>query len=294
MSRDPADPPIRDRDVRRRFDHAAATIGEGDFLYQRSFDGLLDRLTPMQLKPECIVDLGCATGVRSRALAKLYRRCRIIGLDLSLEMLRRSRAARSRFSRVREVQANALALPLKTGAADMVIANLTPVWFTDPAACFAEVARVLREEGLFVFSSLGPDSLIELRAAWAESDGDASSHILPFADMHNTGDALVRAGLRDPVLDVEHLTLSYSDPASLYRDLTLSGGRNVLRQRRSTMTGKARFRRFERAVFPVAGDGRVDVSLELVFGHAWGGGPRQPPGEYRVDADRITRMRRNR
>ena len=294
MSRTPADRPIRDRDVRRRFDRAAATIGDGDFLYQRTFDGLLDRLTPMQLKPRCIVDLGSATGVRSRALAKLYRRCRIVGLDLSLEMLRRSRAARSPFSRVREVQANALALPLRTGAADMVIANLTPVWFTDPAACFAEVARVLRKEGLFVFASLGPDSLIELRAAWADVDGDAGSHVLPFADMHNTGDALVRAGLRDPVLDVEHLTISYSDPASLYRDLTRSGGRNVLRQRRSTMTGKARFHRFEQAVFPAAGDGRVDVSLELVFGHAWGCGPRQAPGEYRVDADRITRMRRNR
>ncbi|MEM9208873.1 MAG: methyltransferase domain-containing protein [Pseudomonadota bacterium] len=294
MSRQRDDTPIRSRDVRRRFERAAASFDDGDFLHQRCFDGLIDRLEPMQLKPRRIVDIGCGTGSRTRALAKRYRRSQILGIDLALGMLRQSVRNRSRFSRIREVQADAQALPLRTGIADMVIANLTPVWFSHPSTCFAEAARVLREEGLFVFSSLGPDSLVELRAAWGSADVDAGPHVLPFADMHNTGDALVRAGLRDPVLDVEHVRLAYDEPAGLYRDLTLAGGRNVVRQRRASLTGKARFKRFEEAVAAIRKDGKIEVSMELVFGHAWGGGPRRPPGEYRVDPGGITRMRRNR
>ncbi len=294
MSRNPVDTPIRSRDVRRRFERAATSFGDADFLHQRCFEGLLERLEPMQLKPRCIVDIGCATGIRTGELAKRFRRARVLGVDLALGMLRASRQNRSRFSRLRELQADARALPLKTGTADMIIANLTPVWFADPDACFAEAARVLRKEGLFVFASLGPDSLVELRAAWAAADDGAHAHVLPFADMHNTGDALVRAGLRDPVLDVEHITISYDDPRGLYRDLTRIGGRNVVRQRRDTLTGKARFRRFEAAVREQSGGGKIELSVELVFGHAWGGGPRQPPGEYWLDPGRISRMRRNR
>ena len=294
MSRDADNSPIRSRDVRRRFEQAVDSFGDGDFLHQRCFEGLLDRLEPMELEPRCIVDIGCATGTRTNAIAKLYRRARVVGIDLAMGMLRESRRNRSLFSRVRQVQADARQLPLRTGSADMVIANLTPVWFTNPSACFAEAARVLRKEGLFTFASLGPDSLVELRAAWAAADDGAHPHVLPFADMHNTGDALVRAGLRDPVLDVERLTISYDDPANLYRDLTRTGSRNVVRQRQSTLTGKTRFRRFENAIADQLAGDKIELSIELVFGHAWGGGPRQPPGEYRVDPGGITRMRRNR
>ncbi len=294
MRRDRNNMPLHSGDVRRRFERAAAGFDDGDFLHQRCFEGLLERLEPMQLKPRCIVDIGCATGRRSGLLAKRYRRARVLGIDLAREMLMKSRRSRSRFSRVREVQADAQSLPIKTGIADMVVANLTPVWFSDPTACFAEAARILRKEGLFVFSSLGPDSLVELRAAWSAVDRDNGPHVLPFADMHNTGDALVRAGLRDPVLDVEPISVTYDEPADVYRDLTRSGGRNVVQQRRETLTGKARFKRFEDAVMTARKNGKIELSMELVFGHAWGGGPRQPPGEIRIDPERIARMRRNR
>ena len=96
------------------------------------------------------------------------------------------------------------------------------------------------------------------------------------------------------MLDVERLTISYDDPASLYRDLTRTGGRNVVRQRQNTLTGKTRFRQFENAIQAQSEGAKIELSIELVYGHAWGGGPRQPPGEYRVDPERITRMRRNR
>ena len=127
-------------------------------------------------------------------------------------------------------------------------------WAGDLDTVFASVARVLRKDGLFLFSTLGPDSLAGLRHE-------------PFADMHDVGDELVRSGLRDPVLDVDRLTVNYSDEQSLARDLDAVGGSGCL---------------------PGSVD-NLDIELELVFGHCWGGGPRPARGEFRFDAGQIGR-----
>ena len=101
---------------------------------------------------------------------------------------------------------------------DVVFANMLLPWIDDPAAAFAEIARVLRQDGLLAFATLGPDSLLELRDAWRTAD--AGAHVKQFADMHDIGDALVRAGLRDPVLDVDRLSVTYRNSAALFRDIT--------------------------------------------------------------------------
>ncbi|MDH5312155.1 MAG: methyltransferase domain-containing protein [Gammaproteobacteria bacterium] len=281
---------LRRSDIRRRFDRAACDFERHDFVHRRAMDGLLERMQPMRLAPDCILDLGAGTGASSRQLAQLFGRRQLISLDLSAGMLRLARRARSRFSRIREVQADAGRLPFAAGSFDLVVANLLLPWIGDPAVLFGEVARVLRRGGAFAFSSLGPDSLLPLRAAWAEVD--TGPHVHPFADMHDVGDALLRARLSDPVMDVDRLTVCYRKPADLLRDLTATGGRNCLADRRPGLTGKARFRaamdalerRFE-------GDG-LAVELELVFGHAWGSGPAAMPGEFLLDPGSIGRLAR--
>jgi malonyl-CoA O-methyltransferase len=110
--------------------------------------------------------------------------------------------------------------------------------------------------------------------------------------MHDIGDALVRAGLRDPVLDVDHLDVTYRDAGSLYQDLTHSGARNCLQNRRKTLTGKQRFRQMEKNLVAGAENGALALNLELVYGHAWGGGPRLPEGEIRLDPASIMQRRR--
>lgn len=282
--------PFRDGDVRRRFDRAADGFADVDFVHRRSFDSLLERLQPMRIRPRRILDLGSAAGAGSRRLARAFRSARVTGLDLSRRMLAVARERRSRFVKISELQANAMALPFRTGVFDLVIANQLLPWIGDLRGFFGGVARVLRKDGLLMFATLGPDSLIELRVAWQEED--RFEHVNPFVDMHDVGDALVRAGLRDPVLDVERLTVSYRDPASLFADLTATGARNCLRGRRPTLTGKARFRRVVDRLENEAGDDGASISLELVFGHAWGGGPPTAPGEYRIDAGSIGRFRR--
>lgn len=275
------------RDVQRRFDRAAAAFDGADFVHRAAADGLLERLSPTRVDAATIVDLGAATGALSRELARRYRRSRVVSVDFSHNMLARSRAHRSRWSRIRELRADACRLPFPNDSVDLVCANLLLPWLDQPDACLAEVARILRRDGLFVFSSLGPDSLAGLRSAW---DGiDDHEHVNRFVDMHDVGDALVRNGLRDPVLDVDFLNVSYRDCRALYRDLTNTGARNCLAGRRRGLTGRRALREMERRLPRGDEDGAVLLALELVYGHAWGTELPSAPGEVFIDASRIPR-----
>lgn len=205
-------------------------------------------------------------------------------------MLQLAKQRRPFFAKPSALQADASNIPLQDGSVDLVFANMLLPWVGDLPACFSEVARVLRKDGVFAFATFGPDSLSEIRQAWHAIDEDW--HVNAYPDMHDIGDALVRAGLRDPVLDVDHLTVTYRDTAALYTDLTCAGGRNCLHGRRRTLTGKQRFRAMDRLLADRMADGVLSLSLELVYGHAWGGGPRLPAGEFRLDPSDIPRRTR--
>jgi len=276
---------LRRRDIRRRFDRAADSFDDADFVHRETRDGLFARLSPVVVDADVVVDLGSATGNATAALAKRFRGAQVVAVDLSHAMLRRCRDKRSWFSKVSVVQADALALPLADQSVDVVFSNLLLPWITDPAAIAAEVARVLRKDGLFAFSTLGPDSLLELREAWRQIDN--YEHVNRFLDMHDVGDALVRAGLRDPVLDVDRLTVSYDDTHAVFRDLTANGGRNALEHRSPGLHGRSRFRAMQDALEATRVDGRFRLDLELVYGHCWGGGPRRQDGQIRIDAGSI-------
>lgn len=274
-------------DVRRRFDRIASGFDAADFVHRLTFDELLIRLSPVVIKPEYILDLGCATGKGSKQLAKHYRGSRVISLDISSEMLRQANDKRGLFARPSAIQGDAYQIPLQDQSIDFVFANMLLPWIGDLPACLSEISRVLRKDGLLAFATFGPDSLVEIREAWRSIDEDW--HVNAYPDMHDIGDALVRAGLRDPVLDVDHLTVTYRNTDALYRDLTGVGGRNCLRGRRRTLTGKDRFRAMDKLLAARVSDDLLSLRLELVYGHAFGGGPRQPEGEFRIDPAQIMR-----
>jgi malonyl-CoA O-methyltransferase len=268
------------RHVRRRFDRAAARFDDADFVYRRSFDDLMERLLPLRIEPSVILDLGAATGTGSRVLAKRFRKSRVISADSSLAMLAMARSGRSWLARTREVQMDATGLALKTGSVDLVIANMLLPWINDLPACFKEIARVLRKGGVFAFATLGPDSLADVRDAFADS-----GHVHDFADMHVIGDALVRSGFADPVLDVDRLTITWQDRDALRRDHVASGAGNSVADRTRGLTGKGRM--------PLGQfDGDLAAEFELVYGHAWGAGPRMPAGEFHVEPGSIGRKAR--
>ena len=278
---------FRLRDIQRRFDRAAASFDDADFVHAVTRDGLLARLEPLILEARSILDLGSATGSTGRLLRKRFRRAHIVSLDASHHMAARALAGKGWLSRGSAVQADASQLPFGEGAFDLVVANQLLPWLPDPGAAFSEIARVLRPGGVFAFATLGPDSLQELRRAWAGIDNDA--HVHAFADMHEIGDGIVRAGLADPVLDVDRLAVTYEDAGRLFSDLARAGARNALPDRSAGLTGRRRFAAMRRALVNAAGGGRIMLDLELVYGHCWGKGPRKDPGNYRIPANRISR-----
>lgn len=292
---------FRQRDIRRRFDRAAPGFEEAAFVHAVTRDGLLARLEPLVIEARTILDLGAATGATGRQLRRRFRRAHVVSMDLSDAMLSTARRNKPWLMHGSFVQADAACLPFATGSIDLVIANQLLPWIAEPDAVFAEVARVLTKGGVFAFATLGPDSFRELRDAWAATEVASTprarsklaptAHVNTFPDMHDVGDGLVRAGLRDPVLDVDRLEIRYEHTGKLFDDLTRVGGRNALAARSAGLTGKLRFRRMLAALENATPGPGLSLDLELVYGHCWGGGPRKDPGRYSVPANSIP-MRR--
>jgi malonyl-CoA O-methyltransferase len=280
---------LRPKDVQRRFERAARQFDESDFVQRHAANGLFERMSPMQLDAAHVLNLGSATGRDRKTLARRFRGAMIIGIDRSPSMLARAKHGRSWFSKSHDILATAERLPIAGGSIDVVYANLLLPWIDEQQACFAEVGRVLRKDGLFAFSTLGPDSFRELREAWDVESWPV--HVRDFPDMHDVGDALIRSGLRDPVLDVDSLVLQYTDADKLFLDLRRSAAGNSLRQRQQSLTGKTRIRRFRDRLTDSGKKRVLSVSLELVYGHAWGSGAPLAEGEFHIAAGAIRRRR---
>lgn len=262
--------------VRAAFARAAATYDAAAVLQREVADRLLARLGYINLRPARLLDLGCGTGYLTRLLSRRYASAQVVALDLAMPMVQAARRQTTtrlpfgfgrRLSRCRVANADAEALPFADATFDLVVSNLTLQW-CDPERVFRECRRVLRPGGLFLFTTFGPDTLKELRAAWRAVDGQV--HVHDFIDMHDLGDALVRARFADPVMDAEPLTLTYTKVAGLLRDLKAIGAHNAAEGRRQALTGKNQFACFEQAYEKFRGaDGRLPASHEVIFGHAW-------------------------
>ncbi len=277
--------------VRSAFERAASGYDRAAALQRAVREELLLRLGPIRLRPRRIVDLGSGTGHGALALARRYRPAEVIAVDFAQAMLGQLRAQRRWFSRTRALCADIEHLPLADACADMVFSNLTLQWCVDLQGTFAEIRRVLRPGGLLMFTTFGPDTLGELRAAWAAADGH--SHVNLFLDMHDVGDAMLRAGLAQPVLDVERTTVTYPRVRDLMAELKAIGAHNATAGRPHGLTGRARLRAVEQAYEAFRRDGRLPASYEVIFGHAWGPEPAAAGdgarGEVAIPVDRIGR-----
>lgn len=262
-----SDPPIDKRRARLSFERASASYDRAAVLQREVADRLLERFDYVRLDPRLVLDLGSGTGYAIDALNRRFRKARVIALDFAYGMLTRARRQGGWLRRPYCLCADAEGLPLADGAVDLIVSNLTLQWCNDLAGTFAECLRVLRPGGLLTFTTFGPDTLVELRSAWSAADGH--SHVSPFQDMHDIGDALVRARFADPVVDAERLTVTYERTVDLMSDLKVLGAHNATAARPRGLTGRGRLAAVNRAYEAHRRDGRLPASYEVIYGHAW-------------------------
>ncbi|MEW8043028.1 MAG: malonyl-ACP O-methyltransferase BioC [gamma proteobacterium symbiont of Phacoides pectinatus] len=259
--------PIDKGQARRAFSRAAGRYDEVAVLQREIGQRMLERLGLVRLRPGVILDVGAGTGVATHDLLRRYRKARVIALDFALPMLQRARRRGSLLRRPGCLCADFDRIPLADHSVDLIYSNAAVQWSNDIDRTFREFQRVLRPGGLLMFTTFGPDTLKELRQSWSAVDGH--SHVSTFLDMHDLGDALVRARFAEPVMDVDRMRLTYGEVSDLMRDLKVLGAHNVTDDRCHGLTGKGRMRAMREHYETYRRDGRLPASYEVVYGHAW-------------------------
>ena len=259
--------------VRASFGRAAAGYDEAAVMQREVLERMFSRLDLVKLQPDAILDAGCGTGLGVQRLAARYRNSWVMALDIATPMLRLAAGRQPWISRLVRQQRQSFvcgdieSLPLQDSCVDMVWSNLAMQWCNDPDLAFREFHRTLRPEGLLMFSTFGPDTLMELREA-ANAD-PTHTHVSRFLDMHDIGDALMRAGFANPVMDVERFTLTYDDVQSVMRDLKAIGASNATEGRPRGLEGKSFLQRLASHYERFRHEGKLPATYEVVYGHAW-------------------------
>lgn len=260
------------KQLRNAFERAASSYDQAAVLQREISNRMLARLEYIKYKPEVILDAGSGTGYGSQQLAKRYPSSQLIAVDIAWTMLSHARPWWQRLLPLQQQRSDYVCgdieqLPFKNASVGLIWSNLALQWCNDLDRTFAEMHRILRADGLLMFSTFGPDTLKELRQAFAKIDG--YSHVNRFADMHDIGDLLVNNRFSTPVMDMEYITLTYDDVISVMRDLKAIGAHNVIQGRRQGLMGKNQWRQAIDAYETLRRNGKLPATFEVVYGHAW-------------------------
>ena len=258
---------IDKRLARRAFEKAADTYDEAAVLQNEIGDRLMERLDYIRLQPRRILDLGAGTGMFTSALMKRYRKADVVALDIAKPMLHCVKQRAGWLRKPGCVCADSESLPFNDDSFDFIFSNLMLQWCTDLEATFVELRRVLSPGGLLMFTTFGPDTLMELRASWEAVDG--YTHVNSFIDLHDVGDSLLHTKWAEPVMDSERITVTYRELRGLMQDLKHIGAHNVTSGRPRGLTGKRHLQQLVEAYEPFREDGVLPASYEVVYGHAW-------------------------
>lgn len=261
--------------IRRAFDKAAASYDDYAVLQRTVADHLLETLDIFTLKPQNVLDLGTGTGYCAAPLNRAFPKSRLVLSDISPCMLGVAKSkSRWRFKTPRYVCGDLNKLPFADNSFDLIFSSLAFQWCQDLDSLFDSCKRMLNPDGLLLFSSLGPDTLKELRQAFAGAD--ANPHVHEFLDMHDVGDALVRAGFAAPVLQTERITMTYTSMKEIMRDLRGIGAVNQSSGRRRSLSSRKLFREAEQQYETFRSNGMLPATYEVVYAHAFSPTDRDP------------------
>ncbi|MGX5173108.1 malonyl-ACP O-methyltransferase BioC [Aliikangiella sp. IMCC44653] len=254
--------------IAQSFSSAAKHYDEFAFLQNEVADRVFERLELMRIKPKNILDVGCGTGYCTRKLRKLFKRAKVNGVDIAPGMIEQANHQQPLLNKINYQVADAESLPFADNSFELVFSSLTVQWSNDLNIMMAELHRVLKPGGLLIFSTLGPDTLLELRQSWQQVDDNV--HVNEFLDMHIVGDIVFNASFENTVMDRDVITLTYQTMLGLMRDLKGIGAHNVNSGRPKGMLGKQKFKQLEQAYEQFRWqDGQLPATYEVVYGHAW-------------------------
>lgn len=277
MSNSPPEERSSNLVLRRRVRNRSAAWHEQVNFFSEEIAGrMFERLDYIKHDPRVILDLCCGLSASSATLATRFPSALVVQFDSALDLLRKRTFAKSVPKKLliwfgkssARVCGEAQALPVASKSVDLVWSNLFALSYA-AATIIRELKRVLKPGGLLMLSTLGPDTLKELRAAFAQVD--ALTHIQPQVDMHDLGDMLAHEGFVTPVVDMEMITLTYPNLKTIAHDLRAAGATNLEPDRRETLTGKTRWAAVERAYEAMRQEGRLPVTFEIIYLHAWRG-----------------------
>lgn len=266
---------LRKAEIASSFSRAAASYDTAAHLQRQIGERLLGRICSQHVPPEqtsqqniypqqqpaTIVDVGCGTGHFTRLLARRYPRAACTGLDLAPGMVSYARA-NSR-ENIQWLCGDAEAMPLADGSFDLVFSNFTYQWCQNLNALMAEQFRLLAPGGQLVFTTVGPRSLGELRAAWQAVDSYV--HVNQFAPLEQVRSALTGAGFDIRHWQVEQVVCHYAQLNDLTRELKALGAHNVNRGRNSALTGRKHIEKLKAAYETCRQAQGLPASWEILY-----------------------------
>jgi malonyl-CoA O-methyltransferase len=288
--------PFNKHDVAHSFSKAAKNYDRHSFIQKEIGGRLLDKLMLVKTAPHCILDVGAGTGFLTRQLQQKYPNSKVIGLDLAhgmTEFAKSKQPWKLWKNQPVYMSGDAECLPLRSHSVDLIFSNCTLQWCTDIKQVLAEFKRVLKPNGILFFSTLGPQTLHELRQSWQKADNHI--HVNDFTDMHDLGDLLIQSDFANPVMDMEMITVNYRDVKQLLNDLKGTGAHNVNLQRPKGCTPKSAFTKMIQSYETFKNpDETYPATFEIIYGHGWQNASllyrQDKEGVVRIPGDKIPLM----
>ena len=229
----------------------------------------LERVDMLKLQANTIIDIGSGTGQSLKGLRTRFPASDITACDIALPMLVQCRKQSGGTGRL--VCSDAEQLPFVNESAELIFSTSTIQWCADIGQFMAECLRILRPNGVLIFSTFGPDTLLQLRQSWAKVD--QLEHVHEFLDMHHLGDLLLATKFSDPVVDMEVINIHYQSLRQLLRDLKDTGSQAKFNATTSTISSglmsKEKYRLLEQAYEEHRQEnGLLCASYEVIYGYA--------------------------
>lgn len=251
---------------------------DSQFMRREVASRMAERLSLIKIDPGFILDAGCGYSADMSELAKLFEGGHVIGLDMSWDVLEEAKRENNEAEKVsRLVCGNFATLPLEANSVDVIWSNLALHWYPEPVRVLKEWCRVLKPNGLLMFSCFGNGTFAELRTTFSEID--SYSHVHSFEDMIQLGDGLIESGFTDPVLERERINVTYKDVEKLLADVRAFGG-NAMSGRRKGLFGKKAYEKLLKLLEEKRDrNGTLSLEFDIIFAHAFKKDDSMPAGE---------------